>query len=71
MMQIICFGKVIGGGLPGAAAQKKYELSAPLGPVYQAELYQESVAMAAGLAVMIQFLMISGENGLLHGIEKY
>ena len=53
---IVCFGKVIGGGLPvGAFAGSKTIMShlAPLGPVYQAgTLSGNPLAMAAGLAML-------------------
>ncbi|MFD2824419.1 glutamate-1-semialdehyde 2,1-aminomutase [Lacinutrix iliipiscaria] len=53
---IVCFGKVIGGGLPvGAFAANKDIMSylAPLGPVYQAgTLSGNPLAMAAGLAML-------------------
>lgn len=53
---IVCFGKVIGGGLPvGAFAARKeiMEHLAPLGPVYQAgTLSGNPLAMAAGLAML-------------------
>jgi len=50
---IICFGKVIGGGLPVGAFAARHEIMsylAPLGPVYQAgTLSGNPLAMAAGL----------------------
>ncbi len=53
---IVCFGKVIGGGLPvGAFAARKEIMNclAPLGPVYQAgTLSGNPLAMAAGLAML-------------------
>ena len=53
---IVCFGKVIGGGLPvGAFAASKEIMShlAPEGPVYQAgTLSGNPLAMAAGLAML-------------------
>lgn len=53
---IICFGKIIGGGLPvGAFGGKKkiFESLAPLGPVYQAgTLSGNPLAMAAGLKTL-------------------
>ena len=53
---IVCFGKVIGGGLPvGAFAGRKEIMSylSPLGPVYQAgTLSGNPLAMAAGLAML-------------------
>ncbi|WP_374505718.1 glutamate-1-semialdehyde 2,1-aminomutase [Flavobacterium sp.] len=53
---IVCFGKVIGGGLPvGAFAARSAIMNhlAPLGPVYQAgTLSGNPLAMAAGLAML-------------------
>jgi glutamate-1-semialdehyde 2,1-aminomutase len=53
---IVCFGKVIGGGLPvGAFAAREAIMNylAPLGPVYQAgTLSGNPLAMAAGLAML-------------------
>ena len=55
---ILCFGKVIGGGLPvGAFAARADIMShlAPEGPVYQAgTLSGNPLAMAAGLAMLTQ-----------------
>ena len=53
---IICFGKVIGGGLPVGAFAARHEIMsylAPLGPVYQAgTLSGNPLAMAAGFAML-------------------
>lgn len=53
---LVCMGKVIGGGLPvGAYGGRRdlMEMVAPLGPVYQAgTLSGNPVAMAAGLAAL-------------------
>lgn len=53
---IVCFGKVIGGGLPVgafAASNKIMNHLAPLGPVYQAgTLSGNPLAMAAGYAML-------------------
>ncbi|WP_310555911.1 glutamate-1-semialdehyde 2,1-aminomutase [Flavobacterium sp.] len=53
---IVCFGKVIGGGLPVGAFAARAEIMnylAPLGPVYQAgTLSGNPLAMAAGLAML-------------------
>ncbi|HBO16108.1 MAG TPA: aspartate aminotransferase family protein, partial [Porticoccaceae bacterium] len=53
---LICLGKVIGGGLPVGAFGGKREIMdhiAPLGPVYQAgTLSGNPVAMASGLATL-------------------
>ncbi len=55
---IICFGKVIGGGLPVGAFAARNEIMnylAPLGPVYQAgTLSGNPLAMAAGLAMLTE-----------------
>lgn len=55
---IVCFGKVIGGGLPVGAFAAKNEIMnflAPLGPVYQAgTLSGNPLAMAAGLAMLTE-----------------
>ncbi len=55
---LICLGKVIGGGMPVGAFGGKREIMqqiAPLGPVYQAgTLSGNPVAMAAGLATLKQ-----------------
>jgi len=55
---ILCFGKVIGGGLPvGAFAARDAIMNhlAPLGPVYQAgTLSGNPLAMAAGLAMLTE-----------------
>lgn len=55
---IVCFGKVIGGGLPVGAFASRSEIMdhlAPLGPVYQAgTLSGNPLAMAAGLAMLTQ-----------------
>src|SRR5690606_30346641 len=53
---IVCFGKVIGGGLPVGAFAANHEIMnhlAPLGPVYQAgTLSGNPLAMAAGLEML-------------------
>ncbi len=53
---VVCFGKVIGGGLPVGAFAARNEIMnhlAPLGPVYQAgTLSGNPLAMAAGLAML-------------------
>ena len=53
---IVCFGKVIGGGLPVGAFAAREEIMnylAPLGPVYQAgTLSGNPLAMTAGLAML-------------------
>ncbi|WP_396147165.1 glutamate-1-semialdehyde 2,1-aminomutase [Flavobacterium sp.] len=68
---IVCFGKVIGGGLPvGAFAARKEIMNylAPVGPVYQAgTLSGNPLAMAAGLA-MLQ--AINTEANLFQNLDK-
>ena len=53
---IVCFGKVIGGGLPVGAFAARNEIMnylAPIGPVYQAgTLSGNPLAMVAGLAML-------------------
>lgn len=53
---LVCFGKVIGGGLPVGAFAARDEIMnflAPIGPVYQAgTLSGNPLAMAAGLAML-------------------
>lgn len=79
---IVCFGKVIGGGLPVGAFAAREEIMnflAPLGPVYQAgTLSGNPLAMAAGYA-MLQDLdsdseiynRLEAKTAYLHqGIEK-
>lgn len=79
---IVCFGKVIGGGLPVGAFAAREEIMnflAPLGPVYQAgTLSGNPLAMAAGYA-MLQALnsdlaiydRLAAKTAYLHqGIEK-
>ncbi|MFT6748147.1 MAG: glutamate-1-semialdehyde 2,1-aminomutase [Flavobacterium sp.] len=55
---IVCFGKVIGGGLPVGAFAARNEIMnflAPLGPVYQAgTLSGNPLAMEAGLAILTE-----------------
>ena len=57
---IVCFGKVIGGGLPVGAFAARNEIMnylAPLGPVYQAgTLSGNPLAMAAGLAMLTELI---------------
>jgi len=79
---IICFGKVIGGGLPVGAFAAKNEIMnhlAPLGPVYQAgTLSGNPLAMAAGLAMLTEldndaevFKRLEEKTAYLHeGIAK-
>tara|TARA_B100000700_G_C15017649_1_gene844113 strand:- start:1026 stop:2318 length:1293 start_codon:yes stop_codon:yes gene_type:complete len=79
---IVCFGKVIGGGLPVGAFAARTEIMdylAPVGPVYQAgTLSGNPLAMAAGLAMLIElsenpeiFNSIDKKTEYLHeGMEK-
>lgn len=68
---LICLGKVIGGGMPVGAFGGKREIMqqiAPLGPVYQAgTLSGNPVAMAAGLATLE---LISAPGFLAPVIER-
>ncbi|TXG34730.1 glutamate-1-semialdehyde 2,1-aminomutase [Seonamhaeicola maritimus] len=79
---IVCFGKVIGGGLPVGAFAARNEIMnhlAPLGPVYQAgTLSGNPLAMAAGLAMLKElnndgdiFTRLEEKTKYLHeGISK-
>ncbi|MBD3862595.1 glutamate-1-semialdehyde 2,1-aminomutase [Olleya marilimosa] len=78
---IVCFGKVIGGGLPVGAFAARAEIMnhlAPLGPVYQAgTLSGNPLAMAAGLAMLTElnsgdiFESLAKKTAYLHkGIAK-
>jgi glutamate-1-semialdehyde 2,1-aminomutase len=79
---IVCFGKVIGGGLPVGAFAARNEIMnylAPLGPVYQAgTLSGNPLAMAAGYAMLQSlnndaeiFNRLDEKTTYLHkGIEK-
>ncbi len=68
---IVCFGKVIGGGLPVGAFAARSEIMnhlAPLGPVYQAgTLSGNPLAMAAGLA-MLQAL--NNDDSIFQRLEE-
>lgn len=68
---IVCFGKVIGGGLPVGAFAAREEIMnylAPMGPVYQAgTLSGNPLAMAAGLA-MLQAL--NEDEGIFKRLEE-
>ena len=79
---IVCFGKVIGGGLPVGAFAARNEIMnylAPLGPVYQAgTLSGNPLAMAAGLTMLTElngnaeiFNRLAEKTAYLHkGITK-
>ncbi|WP_209406310.1 glutamate-1-semialdehyde 2,1-aminomutase [Pseudozobellia sp. WGM2] len=68
---ILCFGKVIGGGLPvGAFAARADIMShlAPEGPVYQAgTLSGNPLAMAAGLAMLTE---LNGTPEVFESLDK-
>ena len=68
---IVCFGKVVGGGLPVGAFAARDEIMnhlAPLGPVYQAgTLSGNPLAMAAGLAML---KAIEVDKGLMNRLEE-
>ena len=67
---IVCFGKVIGGGLPvGAFAAKKeiMDYLAPIGPVYQAgTLSGNPLAMAAGYEMLKE---LNSDNDIYKRLE--
>lgn len=79
---ILCFGKVIGGGLPVGAFGAREEIMsylAPEGPVYQAgTLSGNPLAMSAGLAMLSElhnnpgiFRSLGEKTAYLHeGVEK-
>jgi len=79
---ILCFGKVIGGGLPVGAFAARAEIMAhlaPEGPVYQAgTLSGNPLAMSAGLAMLTElnnrpsiFKSLEEKTGYLHqGMEQ-
>ncbi|WP_296385006.1 glutamate-1-semialdehyde 2,1-aminomutase [Winogradskyella sp.] len=68
---IVCFGKVVGGGLPVGAFAARDEIMnhlAPLGPVYQAgTLSGNPLAMAAGLAMLKS---IDADKGLMNRLDE-
>ncbi len=68
---IVCFGKVIGGGLPVGAFAARNEIMnhlAPLGPVYQAgTLSGNPLAMAAGLAMLTE---LNQDNQVFKRLEE-
>ncbi len=68
---MVCFGKVIGGGLPVGAFAARDEIMnylAPIGPVYQAgTLSGNPLAMAAGLAML---KAIAADKGLMNRLEE-
>lgn len=64
---IICYGKIIGGGLPVGAIASSEEIMnhlAPIGPVYQAgTLSANPLAMIAGLKTIKEMHREQGEKG--------
>jgi glutamate-1-semialdehyde 2,1-aminomutase len=68
---IVCFGKVIGGGLPVGAFAGRNEIMnylAPIGPVYQAgTLSGNPLAMAAGLAMLEA---LNADQGIFQRLEE-
>ncbi len=68
---ILCFGKVIGGGLPVGAFAARNEIMdylAPVGPVYQAgTLSGNPLAMAAGLAMLTE---LDSKREIFESIDK-
>ncbi|MBU2929245.1 glutamate-1-semialdehyde 2,1-aminomutase [Winogradskyella psychrotolerans] len=68
---IVCFGKVVGGGLPVGAFAARNEIMnflAPIGPVYQAgTLSGNPLAMAAGLAML---KTINADKGLMNRLAE-
>lgn len=68
---IVCFGKVIGGGLPVGAFAARNEIMdylAPTGPVYQAgTLSGNPLAMAAGLAMLQE---LNADAGIYQRLEE-
>ncbi|MCL9807352.1 glutamate-1-semialdehyde 2,1-aminomutase [Flavobacterium amniphilum] len=68
---IVCFGKVIGGGLPVGAFAARNEIMnylAPLGPVYQAgTLSGNPLAMAAGLTMLQE---LNADAGVFTRLEE-
>lgn len=68
---IVCFGKVIGGGLPVGAFAARNEIMdylAPVGPVYQAgTLSGNPLAMAAGLTMLQE---INKDAALFQRLEE-
>jgi glutamate-1-semialdehyde 2,1-aminomutase len=72
---LVCFGKVVGGGLPVGAFAARNEIMnhlAPQGPVYQAgTLSGNPLAMAAGLAMLKSIKMDKGLMNRLDEKTKY
>lgn len=68
---IVCFGKVIGGGLPVGAFAARNEIMnylSPLGPVYQAgTLSGNPLAMAAGYAMLTE---LNNDGEIFNSLAK-
>ncbi len=68
---IVCFGKVIGGGLPVGAFAARHEimnLLSPLGPVYQAgTLSGNPLAMAAGYQMLLE---LNSDKEIFNRLEE-
>lgn len=68
---ILCFGKVVGGGLPVGAFAARNEIMdylAPTGPVYQAgTLSGNPLAMAAGLAMLRE---LNSKEDIYQSLDK-
>jgi glutamate-1-semialdehyde 2,1-aminomutase len=68
---IVCFGKVIGGGLPVGAFAAKNEIMnmlSPLGPVYQAgTLSGNPLAMAAGYQMLLE---LNSDKEIFNRLEE-
>ena len=69
---LICWGKIIGGGLPVGAYGGRAEIMdfvSPIGPVYQAgTLSGNPLAMAAGLATLTE---LERDPGIYERLERY
>jgi glutamate-1-semialdehyde 2,1-aminomutase len=72
---LVCYGKVIGGGFPVAAYGGRaalMDLVAPAGPVYQAgTLSANPVGMRAGLATLERMVMLGGWGELGKRTEEF
>jgi glutamate-1-semialdehyde 2,1-aminomutase len=71
LADIVCFGKVIGGGLPVGAFAARNEimnLLSPLGPVYQAgTLSGNPLAMAAGYQMLLE---LNSDKEIFNRLEE-
>jgi glutamate-1-semialdehyde 2,1-aminomutase len=72
---LVCYGKVIGGGFPVAAYAGRADLMeqvAPIGPVYQAgTLSANPVGMRAGLATLAKMERIDGWTALERTTDEF